>query len=107
MSSLTHFHSEPLPAGQICQSKGQHHINIISVHSRLSFSCLLLSWLSYLGYGPTGLRLEYSCNGTFASPRSHGYVHVLACSVYISLVGRLFLEELIVCVFAGGILNLE
>lgn len=32
-SSFTHFHSEPLPAGQICQSKGRGRINIIRAGS--------------------------------------------------------------------------
>lgn len=49
MSLLTHFRSEPLPVGQICQSKGRGRINIISVESGPNVSPLLLSCLSHLG----------------------------------------------------------
>lgn len=42
MSSLTRFHSETLPAGQICQSK-QDRINIISVQCVHSFTSPPLS----------------------------------------------------------------
>lgn len=53
MSSLAHFHSETLPAGQICQSKEQDHINIIGVQSGYNFSSRPPSWDSHLGYLPT------------------------------------------------------
>lgn len=42
-SSFTHFHSEPLPAGQICQSKGRGRINII----RAGSASVALSHLGY------------------------------------------------------------
>lgn len=76
--------------------RGQDHINIISVESGYSFSCLALSLRhSHLGYKQTGLRLEYSCYGTFESLLSHGSVHELSCSLCVSLVCRLLLEELL------------
>lgn len=105
MSSSTLFHSETLAAGQICQSKGQDHINIISVESGYNSSCLPLSWHSHLEHKQTGLGLEYSCYGTSASPPSHGPLHVLSCSLCISLVCCLLLDELkkilVLCAFAG------
>lgn len=87
--SLTHFHSETLPTGQICQSKEQDHINIISVQSGYNFSSLPPSWDSHLGYKQTCL--EHSCNGTTesSSSYSHGSGYVLSFSFCIRLVCRL------------------
>lgn len=98
MSLLTHFRSEPLPVGQICQSKGRGRINIISVESGPNVSPLLLSCLSHLGQERLFCLWNGSRHGPSGVARSCDHTHVLGYSGGISLVCGLLLEEH-VCLF--------
>lgn len=90
-SSFTHFHSEPLPAGQICQSKGRGRINIIRAGSASVALSPLGCHILDTSRHPFGIELRWDF--TFSS---HSWLCPCFCAHSLHLLGMsLILKRLI------------